>query len=121
MTMSDDDDDVDDDGNHSPTNHNNHEDATRMTCDVLCSLGAVGGGPAFVMDSSTGSACASMTYAADVSFADCTEMGVMDCMKGGKSASLSGCPKQHQLPMFLSSEWSICASFVFVVQDSYCR
>jgi hypothetical protein len=88
-----------DDGSNSRTNANNHEDATLMTCDVLCSLGAVAG-PPFAMDSAASSACASMTYAADDGFANCES----ECPRGGQSAALSGCPKQHQLPMFLSSK-----------------
>jgi hypothetical protein len=65
------------------------EEATQMTCDVLCSLGASYASGANGMDD----------YSPESSINGSFSEGKR---KGGKS-----CPKQHQLPMFLSSESSL--------------
>jgi hypothetical protein len=72
---------------------------TQMTCDVLCSLGA-SSYPAsstgmMMMD---GSPCGGDD--------DCEDEDDMmyESMPGEKRKSKSSCPKQHQLPMFLSSK-----------------
>jgi hypothetical protein len=66
------------------------EEATQMTCDVLCSLGASYASPgANGMDD----------YSPESSINGSFSEGKR---KGGKS-----CPKQHQLPMFLSSKSSL--------------
>lgn len=61
------------------------KDETRATCDVLCSLGASHFAPdasaSAYMDDGTDSSC------------------------GEKQGKGKGCPKQHQLPMFLSSKF----------------
>lgn len=59
-----------------------HEDATQMTCDVLCSLSASHHSPADYEESP------------DNSIND----SISDKRKG------KSCPKSHQLPMFLSSK-----------------
>lgn len=64
-------------------------DETRETCDVLCSLG--GGGAASSYSASAHSPASSTMQE------DGTELP-----KSNKKT----CPKQHQLPMFLSSKWS---------------
>lgn len=61
-----------------------HADATQMTCDVLCSL----------------STCSpSAPNSKEALF----EEGEM-CDEKVYKSGIKGCPKQHQLPMFLSSK-----------------
>jgi hypothetical protein len=70
------------------------EEATQMTCDVLCSLGASYASPgANGMDD----------YSPESSINGSISEGKR---KGGKS-----CPKQHQLPMFLSSKSGLVRVF----------
>jgi hypothetical protein len=85
-----------------PESMDDEQNATQVTCDVLCSLGAAaaGGVPTF-FDTCDDSPEPS------INGGDCKRKS------GGKT-----CPKQHQLPMFLSSKFS----FIIVTIDrSYCR
>mmetsp|Transcript_10780 Transcript_10780/g.15884 ORF Transcript_10780/g.15884 Transcript_10780/m.15884 type:complete len:357 (-) Transcript_10780:3067-4137(-) len=61
--------------------------ATKMTCDALCSLSSS-------QPLHTDSANASPIYEFEET-----------CEKTGKRLSIGGCPKQHQLPMFLSKTY----------------
>jgi hypothetical protein len=70
---------------YSPEDKND----TQVTCDVLCSLSA--SYPAG-MDSLAGMECM-----------ESPESSITGC--GEKRKSKSTCPKQHQLPMFLSSKF----------------
>ena len=85
------------------------QDATQLTCDVLCSLGAVASPSA----PASASAASNHTNNHNNNYCHGNLAGIpheamaLDpnpCTKGGKSPSLSACPKQHQLPMFLSSK-----------------
>jgi hypothetical protein len=67
-------------------NDDHENEATRVTCDVLCSLGST-------------------------SYADAPESShaayqddSTECSYGDKPRKGKACPKQHQLPMFLSSK-----------------
>jgi hypothetical protein len=73
-----------------------NEDATRATCDVLCSLG-------------------STAYAAGASNAVIYQDDSTDCSYSDKPRKGKACPKQHQLPMFLSSKFPTVESFVLLL------
>jgi hypothetical protein len=84
--------------------------ATQMTCDVLCSLGA---------SSYPASSTGMMTMMDDSPCGgddDCDdEDDMMYESMPDKRKSKSSCPKQHQLPMFLSSEYKFRRRNVFRV------
>mmetsp|Transcript_73701 Transcript_73701/g.206925 ORF Transcript_73701/g.206925 Transcript_73701/m.206925 type:complete len:364 (+) Transcript_73701:157-1248(+) len=63
-----------------------HEEATRATCDVLCSLG-------------------STSYAPEDSHSAAYQDDSTECSYGDKPRKGKACPKQHQLPMFLSKTY----------------
>ena len=81
------------------------QDATQLTCDVLCSLGAVASPSAPASTASNHNHNNNYCHGNLAGIPhEAMALDPNPCTKGGKSPSLSACPKQHQLPMFLSSK-----------------
>ena len=103
-------------------------DATRMTCDALCSLSASGASSLAGCCGPPGSAQSSISGGGagdENNSATATARRRKSGSNKGQHASSSSqtCPKQLQLPMFLSSECVVLRCVVFcacsVVQHGY--